>query len=150
MSYSKKFIENSLIYIKIASTVAEFSKANRRKVGAIIVSSEGKIIGTGFNGTPSGVSNVCEDVDNVTYEHVIHAEINAIFNATTHKLDGSTIFVTTSPCMGCASAILQKKIKTVIYEEPYRDLSGVEFLIRHGVDVISTLELRSMQNNENC
>lgn len=126
----------------MARTVSQFSKAERQKVGAILVSREGKIIGTGYNGTPSGVDNKCETEDgSATVEHVIHAELNSIFNATTHDLAGSTLYVTLSPCTKCASAIIQKKIKRVVYSDNYRCLAGIEFLTKHGVEVEQHQEL---------
>lgn len=124
-------------YLKMATIVSQFSRAKRKQVGAIIVSPEGKIIGTGYNGTPQGCDNICETPENTTKAEVIHAEMNAIFNATTEDLKGSTLYLTYSPCVGCAAAILQKQFKQVIYIEPYRDLSGVEFLEKHGIIVYS-------------
>ncbi len=138
MNFSK---EKALIYLDIAENIARFSHAERNKVGALIVSSEGKIVGTGYNGTPSGCSNSCETSDNSTFDYVIHAELNAIFNATTHNLENSTIFVTHSPCIKCASAIVQKKIKTVFFLERYRLTDGIEFLRACGIECISKAEL---------
>lgn len=132
--------EEDKIYIDIAKNVAQFSKAKRRKVGSIIVDSTGRIAGTGYNGTPHGVENSCETEDNVTHEYVLHSEVNAIFNATTHNLQEATMYVTLSPCLKCAAAILQKGFKRVVYEEQYRDTSGIEFLSKHGVQVIQINE----------
>ena len=124
------------LYLEMARTVSQFSKAERQKVGAILVSREGKIIGTGYNGTPSGVDNKCETEDgSATVEHVIHAELNAILNATTNNLAGSKLYVTLSPCVKCASNILQKGIAEVIYTDKYRVLDGIDFLLKHGVKV---------------
>lgn len=140
------------LYSEIARTVSKFSKAERTQVGAILVSREGKIIGTGYNGTPIGVDNKCETEDgSSTVEHVIHAELNAIFNATTHDLEDSTLYVTLSPCVKCSSAIIQKKIKRVVYQDDYRILEGVEFLRKHGVEVeqlSKTHNISSDINNE--
>jgi dCMP deaminase len=133
-------LENIERYLKIATNVSEFSRAKRKQVGCVIVNPKGHIVGTGYNGTPSGCDNSCE-VDNVTKPEVIHAELNAIFNATTENLEGSILYLTYSPCVGCASAILQKKFKAVIYIEPYRDLSGVYFLQNNGIIVYSIDEI---------
>lgn len=140
---SNRAIENQFRYLKIAENIAGFSRAIRKKVGAVIVSPEGKIIGTGYNGTPAGTDNSCEH-DGVTKPEVIHAELNAIFNATTQNLAGSTLYLTYSPCVPCASAIVQKKFKEVIFVEPYRCLTGVEYCKKYGVEVYSKEELEDI------
>lgn len=122
-------------FMEIAWSFAERSYAKRNKVGCVIVDTNGRIISTGYNGTPRGVNNICED-GNFTYDYVIHAELNAIFNATTHDLSDCTAYVTVSPCVRCAAALLQKGITTVFYDQPYRDLSGIEFLQNHNVRVL--------------
>ena len=139
MKITKKFLRHAQIYLDIAKNISKFSKANRQKVGAVLVSHEGKIIGTGYNGTPVGVDNSCEhETENglVTIDYVIHAELNAILNATTSNLADSTLYVTLSPCITCASNIIQKKITAVVYSENYRDLSGIKFLRQHNIQVM--------------
>lgn len=123
------------VYMAMAYEVAKFSKATRRKVGSIIVDRKGRIVSTGYNGTPHGVDNCCETEDNKTHEYVLHSELNAIFNATTNDLEEATMYVTLSPCLKCAAAIKQKKFKRIVYNEKYRDDSGVKFLEAHGVIV---------------
>lgn len=136
-------MNTNLIFLKIAENVSEFSKAKRLKVGAIIVSESGKIIGTGYNGTPSGTENDCEDSENKTNGHVIHAELNAILNSTISNLSNSTIYLTHSPCIRCAAAIAQVGIKKVIYSEEYRILDGIQFLNKND---IQTLHLNIAKN----
>lgn len=138
---TRKELHSHELHIEIASTISKFSHANRRQVGALLVSNEGKIIGTGYNGTPHGVDNSCEDTDNVTFDYVIHAELNCILNSTTNDLSGSTIYITDSPCIKCAASILQKKIYRVIYNKKYRCSDGVEFLIENGVEVFEYSKL---------
>jgi len=140
MIRSIKFWTQALKYINIAKIIGSFSSATRRKVGAIIVSPQGKIIGTGFNGAPTGVPNECEQ-DDVTLAHIIHAEQNAILNATTENLAGSTLYLTDSPCIKCASIIVQKQFKAVIYGNEYHDASGREFCEKYGIPVTSIADL---------
>jgi len=128
-------INEDKVYLEIAKKISQFSKAERRKVGSLIVNRFGKIVATGYNGTPKGVDNQCEDNDGKTFDYVIHSEINAILNATTHDLEGSTIYVTLSPCRACAGALIQKGFKKVVYDEEYRCTSGIEFLRKHGIEV---------------
>lgn len=145
---SIKFLEQTLAYIGMASLNSSFSEASRRKVGAIIVSKEGKIIGSGYNGTPSGTENVCEyqseDGSLVTHEHVLHAEINAIFNATTPDLEKSAFYLTLSPCVKCAAALVHKKVGIVIYRDQYRDPAGIEYCRNNGVRIHSIQEVHAI------
>lgn len=128
-------IKKTKTYMEIATSISNLSYAERRKVGALLVDSGGRMVGEGYNGTPSGTDNSCE-LNNITKEEVIHAEVNAILNAHKKDLSDCTIYITLSPCVRCASMLIQKKIKTVIYKEKYRDLSGVEYLESNGVKVI--------------
>ncbi len=136
-----KFLVQAVSYIEMAHIYGSFSEAQRMKVGAIIVSPTGRIVGCGFNGCPAGVDNTCEHEDAegklITHDHVIHAEVNAIFNATTPNLEGSVIYLTDSPCIKCASAIKHKKFRMVIFDRPYRDQAGVEFCRKWGVEIYS-------------
>ena len=134
-----------IVHLNIANEIAKLSSAERRKVGSVLVTSDGRIAGTGYNGTPAGVDNSCEQ-DDVTHDFVIHAEVNAILNARTNELEDSTMYISLSPCIRCSAMMLQKRIKRVVYDEPYRDLSGAEFLKMHGVEVLSRNEIDDQIN----
>ncbi len=124
-------------YIRMASIWAENSYCVRRKVGALIV--KGKmIISDGYNGTPSGFENVCEDENNLTKPYVLHAEANAITKIarSNNSSEDATMYVTASPCIECAKLIIQAGIKRVVYSEHYRLEDGIELLKRAGIDVV--------------
>ena len=123
-------------YLKIATEWGKLSYCKRRQVGAIIVKNN-MIISDGYNGTPSGFENFCEDENNYTKWYVLHAEANAItkVSASTQSSEGSTLYVTLSPCRDCSKLIHQAKIKRVVYGEQYKDTSGLEFLEKAGVEV---------------
>ena len=123
-------------YLRIAKEWGNLSYCQRKKVGAIIVKNK-MIISDGYNGTPSGFENCCEDEDNVTKWYVLHAEANAITKiARSHNSsDGATLYVTASPCMECSKLIIQAGIKRVVYGETYRIMDGVELLERAGIQV---------------
>ncbi|MDR2962565.1 MAG: dCMP deaminase family protein [Bacteroidales bacterium] len=123
-------------YIRMARIWAENSYCERRKVGALIVKDK-MIISDGYNGTPSGFENVCEDDEGKTKAYVLHAEANAITKvAKSHNnSDGATLYVTTSPCIECAKLIIQSGIKRVVYTDPYRIDDGVQLLRRAGIAV---------------
>ena len=125
-----------LRYIRMASIWAENSYCRRRQVGALIVKDK-MIISDGYNGTPSGFENVCEDDNNVSKPYVLHAEANAITKVarSSNSSDGATLYVTASPCMECSKLIIQAGIKRVVYGEKYRLMDGVELLERAGVQV---------------
>jgi dCMP deaminase len=116
------------VFINIAKETSTLSHCVRSKVGAVLVK-DGNIISFGYNGTPSGMDNCCER-DDVTLPHVIHAEVNAILKAakTGNSVDGSTLYLTLSPCLDCSKLILQSGIKKVVYLNRYRNLEGVNFL----------------------
>ena len=120
----------------MAETWGKLSYCKRRQVGAIIVKNR-MIISDGYNGTPTGFENVCEDEDNYTKWYVLHAEANAILKvaSSTQSCDGATLYVTLSPCRECSKLIHQSGISRVVYSEAYKDLSGVEFLKKDGVKV---------------
>ena len=120
----------------MAETWGKLSYCKRRQVGAIIVKNR-MIISDGYNGTPTGFENVCEDEDNYTKWYVLHAEANAILKvaSSTQSSDGATLYVTLSPCRECSKLIHQSGISRVVYSEAYKDLSGVEFLKKAGVIV---------------
>jgi len=116
---------------------AENSYCERRKVGALIVKNQ-MIISDGYNGTPSGFENVCEDEEGKTKPYVLHAEANAITKVakSTNNSEGSTLYVTTSPCIECAKLIIQAGIKRVVYCNPYRLSDGIELLERANIEII--------------
>jgi len=125
-----------IAYLKMAETWGKLSYCKRRQVGAIIVKNR-MIISDGYNGTPTGFENVCEDEENYTKWYVLHAEANAILKvaSSTQSCDGATLYVTLSPCRECSKLIHQSGISRVVYSEAYKDLSGVEFLKKAGVIV---------------
>ncbi len=124
-------------YMSMAKIWAENSYCQRRKVGALIVKNN-MIISDGYNGTPSGFENVCEDEDGLTKPYVLHAEANAITKIarSNNNSDGATLYVTASPCIECAKLIVQAGIKRVVYAEKYRLTDGIDLLERAGVEVI--------------
>ncbi len=124
-------------YIKMAEIWAQNSYCKRRKVGALIVKNK-MIISDGYNGTPSGFENVCEDEDGKTKAYVLHAEANAITKVAKsgNNCDGATLYVTTSPCIECSKLIIQAGIKRVVFKELYRITDGLELLNRAGIEVI--------------
>lgn len=124
-------------YLRMAKIWAENSYCKRRKVGALVVKDQ-MIISDGYNGTPSGFDNVCEDSHDLTLPYVLHAEANAITKLarSSNNSDGSTLYVTASPCIECAKLIIQAGIKRVVYAEKYRLEDGVALLQRAGIEVI--------------
>ncbi|MBR1621301.1 MAG: dCMP deaminase family protein [Prevotella sp.] len=123
-------------YLRMAKIWAENSYCQRRKVGALVVKDK-MIISDGYNGTPSGFENICEDDNNVTKPYVLHAEANAITKLarSSNNSDGSTLYVTASPCIECAKLIIQAGIKRVVYGEKYRLEDGINLLKRAKVEV---------------
>ncbi|MCR5312304.1 MAG: dCMP deaminase family protein [Bacteroidaceae bacterium] len=124
-------------YLRMARIWSENSYCKRRKVGALIVKDK-MIISDGYNGTPSGFENVCEDDNNVTKPYVLHAEANAITKIarSSNSSDGSTLYVTASPCIECAKLIIQAGIKRVVYSEKYRLEDGIELMRRAGIEIV--------------
>lgn len=116
---------------------AENSYCVRRQVGAIIVKDK-MIISDGYNGTPSGFENVCEDENGCTKPYVLHAEANAITKvaSSTNNCSGATLYVTTAPCMECAKLIIQAKIKRLVYGENYHATDGIDLLRQAGIEVV--------------
>ncbi|MCQ2132895.1 MAG: dCMP deaminase family protein [Bacteroidaceae bacterium] len=133
---SEKQHNLDLRYLRMAQTWSENSYCQRRKVGALVVKNQ-MIISDGFNGTPSGFENVCEEND-VTKPYVLHAEANAITKlARSHNSsEGATLYVTASPCLECSKLIIQAGIKRVIYGEQYRLSDGLDLLERAGIEVV--------------
>ena len=123
-------------YLEMARVWASNSYCKRRQVGALLVKDR-MIISDGYNGTPSGFENVCEDDNGVTKPYVLHAEANAITKVAKsgNSSDGATLYVTASPCIECAKLIIQAGIKRVVYMDEYRITDGVDLLKRAGIEV---------------
>ena len=123
-------------YIRMAQIWAENSYCNRRKVGALIVKDK-MIISDGYNGTPAGFENICEDENGVTKPYVLHAEANAISKVAQsgNSSKDATLYVTASPCMECAKLIIQAGIKRVVYRDAYRITDGIDLLKRAGIEI---------------
>ena len=129
-------------YLRMARIWAENSYCQRRQVGAIIVKDQ-MIISDGFNGTPSGFENVCEDESGTTNPYVLHAEANAISKVARsyNSSNGATLYVTASPCLECAKLIIQAGIKRVVFNELYRITDGIDLLKRAGIECVYIDEL---------
>lgn len=124
-------------YLRMASIWSENSYCERRKVGALLVKDK-MIISDGYNGTPSGFPNVCESSEGVTLPYVLHAEANAITKVarSNNSSEGSTLYVSTSPCMECSKLIIQAGIRRVVFSDLYRITDGLELLKQAGVEVV--------------
>lgn len=134
---SEKQKRLDLRYLRMARIWAENSYCHRRQVGALVVKNK-MIISDGYNGTPSGFENVCEDDNNVTKPYVLHAEANAITKLarSSNNSDGATLYVTDAPCIECSKLIIQAGIKRVVYAKQYRLTDGIELLGRANIEVI--------------
>ena len=124
-------------YLRMADIWAENSYCQRRKVGALIVKDK-MIISDGYNGTPSGFENCCEDENGVTKPYVLHAEANAITKLarSNNSSEGATLYITDSPCIECAKLIIQAGIRRVVYSRMYRIVDGLELLERAGIECV--------------
>ncbi len=124
-------------YLRMATIWAENSYCQRRRVGAIIVKDK-MIISDGFNGTPAGFENICEDDSGLTKPYVLHAEANAITKVarSNNSSDGATLYVTASPCLECAKLIIQSGIKRVVFNELYRLADGIKLMERAGIECV--------------
>ena len=133
----KKQHELDLRYMRMANIWAENSYCERRKVGALIVKDK-MIISDGYNGTPSGFENVCENEEVFTKPYVLHAEANAITKIarSNNNSNGATMYVTASPCIECAKLIIQSGIRRVVYGEKYRLTDGIDLLERAGIETV--------------
>jgi dCMP deaminase len=129
-------------YLNMAKEWAKLSHCTRKQVGALIVKN-GMIISDGYNGTPTGFENCCEDEAGLTNWYVLHAEANAILKVarSTQTCDGATLYITLSPCQECSKLIHQSGIKRVVYQNGYRDTSGIDFLVQAGVIVEQIADL---------
>lgn len=139
----KKLNKYDKAYLRMAKEWGALSYCKRKQVGAIIVKDK-MIISDGYNGTPSGFENCCEDENGLTRWDVLHAEANAILKVarSTQSCEGATLYITLSPCKECSKLIHQSGIKRVVYHNGYRDDSGITFLRKAGIEVehISVLE----------
>lgn len=137
MNTTEKYRVLDSRYLRMARIWSENSYCRRRKVGALIVKDK-MIISDGYNGTPSGFPNICEDDADVTFPYVLHAEANAITKVarSNNSSEGSTLYVTASPCMECAKLIIQSGIKRVVFSELYRITDGIDLLRKAGVEVV--------------
>ncbi|SFI99039.1 deoxycytidylate deaminase [Myroides guanonis] len=129
-------------YLRIAREWGQLSYCVRKQVGAIIVKDR-MIISDGYNGTPSGFENCCEDVSGSTKWYVLHAEANAILKVarSTQSCQNATLYITMSPCRDCSKLIHQSGIKRVVYKEHYKDSEGISFLVKAGVEVVHLPDL---------
>lgn len=154
MTAEEKQEKLDMRYLRMARIWSENSYCRRRKVGALVVKDK-MIISDGYNGTPSGFENVCEDENNVTKPYVLHAEANAITKLarSSNNSDGSTLYVTASPCIECAKLIIQAGIKRVVYGEKYRLTDGLEPLRKAGVELtymsVDSLDDGGQQDHDN-
>jgi dCMP deaminase len=138
----KKLNKYDKAYLRIAKEWSQLSYCKRKQVGAIIVRDR-MIISDGYNGTPTGFENCCEDEAGLTNWYVLHAEANAILKVarSTQTCDGATLYITLSPCQECSKLIHQSGIKRVVYQNGYRDTSGIDFLVQAGVIVEQIVDL---------
>ena len=126
-----------IAYLKMAQEWAKLSYCKRKQVGALIVKDK-MIISDGYNGTPTGFENICEDEDNCTKWSVLHAEANAIMKvaASTQSSKGATLYITMSPCKDCSKLIFQSGIVRVVYNIEYKDKTGIDFLRKAGLEIV--------------
>lgn len=131
-------------YLRMARIWAENSYCQRRKVGALLVKDR-MIISDGYNGTPAGFENVCEGTDGLTNPYVLHAEANAITKVarSNNSSEGSTLYITASPCLDCAKLIIQSGIRRVVFNELYRITDGIELLRRAGIEVLHLADIQT-------
>lgn len=129
-------------YLRLAQEWSKLSYCKRKQVGAIIVRDR-MIISDGYNGTPSGFENCCEDENNLTHWYVLHAEANAILKVanSTQSCQDATLYITLSPCKECSKLIHQAGIKRVVYHNGYRDDAGLQFLEKAGVEIMQIVDL---------
>jgi len=136
LEIDKKLSRYDKAYLRLATSWAMLSYCQRKKVGAIIVK-DSVIISDGYNGTPAGFDNSCENDIGETHWYVLHAEANAILKVakSTNNCHGATLYLTHSPCKDCSKLVLQAGIKRVVFIESYKDLSGILFLENAGIEV---------------
>jgi len=135
-------------YLKMAQEWAQLSYCKRKQVGALVVKDR-MIISDGYNGTPSGSENQCEDCQGETHWYVLHAEANAILKlaSSTQSAKGATLYITLSPCRECSKLVLQAGIARVVYIDAYSDNQGIEFLQSHGVQTLQITQSELEKTN---
>jgi dCMP deaminase len=138
----KKQLQYDVAYLRMAQEWSKLSYCDRRQVGALIVKDK-MIISDGYNGTPTGFENICEDEEGYTKWYVLHAEANAISKvaSSTQSCNGATLYITMSPCRECSKLIHQAGISRLVYHQGYKDNSGVKFLRKAGVDITHVKDL---------
>lgn len=139
--YSAKDKKMDLVYLEMAEVWSKNSHCNRMKVGSLIVKDK-SIISDGYNGSPTGFSNRCENEDGITLPYVLHAEANAITKLakSTQSSDGSTLYVTVSPCFECSKLIIQSGIKRMVFRDLYRKTDSLAFLFEAGIEIVRIRE----------
>lgn len=142
IALDEKTKKTDLVYLKMAEIWGTNSHCTRMKVGCLIVKNK-SIISDGYNGSPSGFSNQCEDESNVTLPYVLHAEANAITKLakSTNSSEGSTVYITASPCFECSKLIIQSGIKRVVFKDIYRKRESLSFLLEAGIEVVRIGEI---------
>jgi dCMP deaminase len=143
----EKQLQFDLRYLDMARIWATNSYCKRRQVGALIVKGR-MIISDGYNGTPSGFENECEDENNHTKPYVLHAEANAITKVakSNNSSEGATLYITSSPCLECAKLIIQAGIRRVVFSDNYRILDGIELLKRANIEIVQLDNLKNEQS----
>lgn len=138
----KKQLKYDKAYLRMAKEWGKLSHCQRKQVGAIIVNNR-MIISDGYNGTPTGFENPCEDEEGYTKWYVLHAEANAIMKVarSTNDMSGATLYITLSPCRECSKLIHQAGVKRLVYIEEYKDRTGLDFLAEAGVELIHIPEI---------
>jgi dCMP deaminase len=136
MMSEEKQLRYDKAYLRMAKTWSDLSHCERKQVGAIIVK-DGMIISDGFNGTPSGFDNCCENESGETRWYVLHAEANAILKVakSTHNCQNATLYLTLSPCKDCSKLVVQSGIKRIVFTSAYKDTSGIDFLRKAGIEI---------------
>ena len=138
----KKQLKYDKAYLRMATEWGKLSHCKRKQVGAILVNNR-MIISDGYNGTPSGFENPCEDEEGYTKWYVLHAEANAIMKVarSTNDMSGCTLYITLSPCKECSKLIHQSGVKRVVYIEEYKDRTGLDFLANAGIELVHLDEI---------
>jgi dCMP deaminase len=139
----KKQLKYDKAYLRMATEWGKLSHCKRKQVGAILVNNR-MIISDGYNGTPSGFENPCEDEEGYTKWYVLHAEANAIMKVarSTNDMSGCTLYITLSPCKECSKLIHQSGVKRVVYIEEYKDRTGLDFLANAGIELVHLDDIR--------
>jgi dCMP deaminase len=146
LNLEHKTIKTDLVYLRMSEIWGQNSHCKRMQVGCLIVKNK-SIISDGYNGSPSGFSNECEDCDNQTLPYVLHAEANAITKLakSTNSSEGSTVYITASPCFECSKLIIQSGIKRVVFRDLYRKTDSIGFLLKAGIEVIRIGETKNIK-----